>query len=313
MYMGYPGRNGCCACRSQKDRSSIVRLAVVMLHGGIYLDCDCEVIQRLHRFLDHEAFGARVNPDLICNAVFGAERAHPWVRWQFDRVASYIENHSDWANAIMSAAPSEGLSVLPRDSFYPFLRDSPPDQRQPTPGTYIIHHWAKTWAAAKQQPVHPEPDVPLRSYQGDYEHLLADLRPRLVVEWGPGLNTAMAISFGARVYAFESDPRWLPQVAHPNLTVQLRSDDDSGYFDFPDDADLYFVDGRNRERCLEVVYDRMRPDAVVCLHDAHRRAYRPMLTRFPFILTPTHGFAIATRDDTVAHRLARRFGCPLQQ
>jgi hypothetical protein len=149
--------------------------------------------------------------------------------------------------------------------------------------------------------------VPLHSFRADYERLLGILRPRLVVEWGPGLNTELALAAEAEVFSIEHDPAWLPKISNPRLAVLLAPRDGASYSVFPDDADLYFIDGRNRARCLEGIHERCRPDAVVCLHDAHRQAYRQALRRFTHVLEPSVGFAVATKDKAQAARLARIF------
>jgi hypothetical protein len=168
-------------------------------------------------------------------------------------------------------------------------------------------HWAMTRKVDTHYRVHPEPDVPMHSNHADYERLLCALRPQLVVEWGPGPNTQMALAVGAEVFSIEHDPQWMPKDLSPKLAVLLAPKDGSHYCFFPAEADLYFIDGRNRARCLELVYDRARPDAVVCLHDAQRGAYRQALLRFPYVLESSLGFAIATKTETIAARLAELF------
>jgi hypothetical protein len=310
-----PGAELLDRCKSQSARSNIVRLAVVLVHGGIYLDCDCEVIRPLDGLLCLEAFVAPEKRDRrLCNAVFGATRNHPWIRWQLDNLPAFVDRRGPWGPHLMGAAPRKGLTVLPPYLFYPFLWDAPPERRQPASESYLVHHWhwAMTRKGDAHHRVHPEPDVPMHSYRADYERLLWALRPQLVVEWGPGPNTQMALAVGAEVFSIEHDPQWMPKDLSPKLAVLLAPKDGKHYCYFPAEADLYFIDGRNRARCLELVYDRAHPDAVVCLHDAQRRAYRSMLLRFPYVLEPSMGFAIATKAETVAACLAELFETSLR-
>jgi hypothetical protein len=311
-----PGAKLLDRCKSKSARSNVVRLAVVLVHGGIYLDFDCEVIRPVDGLQCFEAFAAPEKRDRrLCNAVFGATPNHPWVRWQLDNLPAYVDRRRPWGPQLMSAAPRTGLTVLPPYLFYPFLWDAPPGRRQPAPESYLVHHWH--WATPRtkgtQHRAHPEPDVPMHSYRADYDRLLCALRPQLVVEWGPGPNTQMALAVGAEVFSIEHDSQWMPKDVSPRLTVLLAPKDANHYFFFPTEADAYFIDGRNRARCLELVYDRARPDAVVCLHDAQRQAYRQMLLRFPYVLEPSFGFAIATKAETVAARLAALFETSVQR
>jgi hypothetical protein len=294
-------------CLSQSSRANIVRLAVISVYGGIYLDCDCEVIRPLDSLLDHEAFAAKEDSYYLCNAVFGAMPNHPWIQWQLNKLPKYVAGRPPWGPALMTAAPRDRLTIVPTRLFYPFHCCTPVDERRPAPDSYLIHHWMKTWNAAGSSHDHPEPDVPAHSYHRDYRCLLRTFRPRLVVEWGSGLNTHMALAVGAEVFSIVDDSQRLPGIGNSRLSLAPRRTDGADYLLTPTDADLFFIDGRNRARCLEIVHDRARRDAIVCLHDAQRAAYRPMLLRFPFVLEPSVGFAVATRDEGVADRLRKLF------
>src|SRR5271166_1277517 len=89
-------------CRSQSARANVVRLAAINVHGGIYLDSDCEVIRPLDDLLNHEAFAALEDPHYVCNAVFGAVPNHPWIRWQIDNLPNYVARRPPWGPALMT-------------------------------------------------------------------------------------------------------------------------------------------------------------------------------------------------------------------
>src|SRR5262249_49947120 len=108
-----------------------------------------------------------------------------------------------------------------------------------------------------------------------YRRLLTIARPRKVLEWGPGLNTRLALEAGAEVVSRESDANW----GGPEWT-------DLG----PDrDAELFFVNSRRRSDCLAAVLAQGSPDSLVCLHDAQRRRYHPALARFGHVFFATPG------------------------
>jgi hypothetical protein len=302
-----PGAHLLKRCQSQSSRANVLRLAVVLKHGGVYLDSDCEVLRPLDPLLAEEAFAALELPDRLCNAVFGAAPGHPWVQWQFDHLADYVDRPAPWGPPLMSAAPRNGLTIVPTRWFYPFLWDAPVEQRRPAADSFLLHHWNMSWKPEARRR-HPEPDVHLHSYHADYERLLRRLRPGKVVEWGPGLNTELALAVGAETFSIEHQLAYLPKHPRPGQSVLFAPIDSSRYFLFPDDADLYFIDGRNRARCLEAVHERCRRKAVVCLHDAQRQAYREALMRFRHVLEPSWGFAVATKDKSQAKVLAEIFG-----
>lgn len=121
------------------------RLLILEKYGGIYLDCDVECIKPFDELLNYEAFAA--NQDWrLGNAVFGAIPYHAWIRWQIANIEGWPSDDAAWSTHLMNAAPREGLTILPNDTFYPWLWDVPLEQRRATDNTLAIHHWAGSWA-----------------------------------------------------------------------------------------------------------------------------------------------------------------------
>jgi mannosyltransferase OCH1-like enzyme len=140
-----PGADLLPLCRSLSSRANVVRLAAVAVHGGIYLDCDCEVLRPLDCLLVYDAFAAEESKGVLCNAVFGAVSDHPWVRWQLEHLPTWVSKPPAWGPSLMTAAPRAELTVVPKDWFYPFLWTEPLESRQAAPESLIVHHWRKSW------------------------------------------------------------------------------------------------------------------------------------------------------------------------
>ncbi len=147
----------------------------------------------------------------------------------------------------------------------------------------------------------------LHSYRDRYRQLLSIVKPTKVFEWGPGLNTRLALEAGAEVVSREFDPNWVPDLRHPKLTVDLVDWKGPRWTGLgPDrDAELFFVDSRRRSDCLAAVLTQGPPDALVCLHDAQRRRYHPALCRFGHVFFALPGFAIASRSRALLAPIAR--------
>jgi hypothetical protein len=140
--------------------------------------------------------------------------------------------------------------------------------------------------------------TPLGSYEQAYRLVLQAVRPRKVFEWGPGLNTRLALAAGAAVTSYEFSERWLPTFTDPRLRVVRVAVDGHAWVDLGEDADadVFFIDSRRRSDCLDAVFGAAKPTAVVCLHDAQRRRYHEALARFPFVWFMDSGFALASRS-----------------
>lgn len=127
--------------------SDFVRLVAIFKFGGFYLDSDVEVVRPLEPLLHHAAVAATQDgTGQICPAVFGAYACHPWIKWQIDHAKEYSRPDTPWNVTLMTDAPRAGLSLVPTDWFYPWLWDTPKEQRKVTPHTLCVHHWKGSWA-----------------------------------------------------------------------------------------------------------------------------------------------------------------------
>lgn len=136
-------------CGNFASVSNIVRLMAVAMHGGIYLDTDCEVLKPMDELLECEAFAAFQDAGRICNAVFAAERNHRWILWQLDNVKRLLSHDAAEGVYLMSEAPRDGVTIVPTSYFYPFDYHTPLDLRMAKPDSFLLHHWLGSWIDRK--------------------------------------------------------------------------------------------------------------------------------------------------------------------
>lgn len=121
--------------------SNAARLLIVRKFGGVYLDCDVECLRPMDVFCEHQAFASRQD-HRFCNAVFGAIPEHPWVVWQTDNMEKCAGLAAFWGPELMTEAPLDGVTEIPRRLVYPFLWDQP---KVPHEESILVHHWSKSW------------------------------------------------------------------------------------------------------------------------------------------------------------------------
>lgn len=127
--------------------SDYVRLVAVQEYGGVYLDSDVEVIKPLDSLCEFDAVAAiQDGSGQICPAVFGARARHPWINWQVSRAKEYSRPNEPWNVTLMTDAPGEGVMLVPTETFYPWLWNTPKPERRVTDLTLAIHHWKGSWA-----------------------------------------------------------------------------------------------------------------------------------------------------------------------
>lgn len=64
--------------------SDFVRAYAIYNYGGIYLDTDVFVIDKIDKLLENKAFVGYEHPDYPFTAVFGAEKGHPLIKKMLD-------------------------------------------------------------------------------------------------------------------------------------------------------------------------------------------------------------------------------------
>jgi inositol phosphorylceramide mannosyltransferase catalytic subunit len=134
-------------CNSQSGRSDVLRLMAVYKHGGVYFDTDIECRRNLELLLPQVgAFAALERGTIVCNAFFGAEPGHHWLKRQIDLLPDFVDRLPPWGPLLATELWRE-LTLLPTRLIYPFLWDQPIEVG---PDAYLVHYWERTWKAARE-------------------------------------------------------------------------------------------------------------------------------------------------------------------
>ncbi len=147
----------------------------------------------------------------------------------------------------------------------------------------------------------------MHNYVGAYQRVVQAVKPDWVVEWGPGLQTKIALRQGAQVIATEHDPEWIKREG--DQLFQLRLPESSSHYITwgpklaaltESGADLFFVDGRKRISCVKHIAKNYSDSGeVVFLHDAQRERYHKALKMFDYVHFVAYGCAVASNDPAI--------------
>lgn len=153
-----------------------IRLYAVYKYGGIYLDCDVEVLKKFDDLLRLPYFIGRESvSDRVEIAAFGAEKGCSWIKWCLDYyegrhfikadgnldmkvmpdiVVDVLSSHYgfNYIKSISEFHNDTGIfNVFPNDWFCANVHLNPNDTK-PTyivsPSTYCVHHFANSWIKA---------------------------------------------------------------------------------------------------------------------------------------------------------------------
>lgn len=143
----------------------------------------------------------------------------------------------------------------------------------------------------------------VHSYADHYAEIIRTYKPGIILEWGPGKNTEIALESGARVFSIEHEEAYARRYSkHDNYQCFIEEVKSDEYISLHNiNADLYFVDGRRRSECLRSIFEKATGDYVVCLHDAQRSRYRDAIGLFKNVKFLNGGFAMMEN-----HELAKK-------
>lgn len=115
-----------------------------------------------------------------------------------------------------------------------------------------------------------------RSYFVVLERMIPLCSPKVVFEWGPGLNTELFSRNGIRVYSVEHHKDWYEFYIKnkPEHATVIHSEiREDSFLEYPKEilkvkehVDLSFVDARCRAECIE--YSKQKGVPVVVMHDS---------------------------------------------
>lgn len=129
--------------------------------------------------------------------------------------------------------------------------------------------------------------MPMHDFENILRKWLTTLKPKSILEYGPGLSTEIMLALCPEVHitSIEHDHHWYAKAKakykdRVNLVFRESFTFKSQYACWPllqDDIpqyDFIFVDGRRRVECLLVGLNVLKPNGILLLHDAERKEYQ---------------------------------------
>lgn len=146
-------------CANGAQKAGLIRLELLVTHGGVYVDSDVEAIRALDSLVHLPAFAAWEDEKVVPDAVLGAAPNHPAFREMLYTSMSLIENGSvdAWETGpgvTTSVLPGrEDVLLLPPGSFYPvhYREKSALGTRNKQPWVFLEHKWHHSWSPQNQR------------------------------------------------------------------------------------------------------------------------------------------------------------------
>lgn len=147
------------SCDKYSSKSNVARLYAILNFGGVYADFDIEWKNNIDDLLVHKAFAAKESiespywlnyslPYLYCNAIFGAEKNNPWIKYQFENLKDYVGLHPPWGPTLMTKSQilfPENVFTVDQHLFYPYIWNQRHKRNEDFKDSYVVHHWNVSW------------------------------------------------------------------------------------------------------------------------------------------------------------------------
>ena len=147
-------------CVSGAQMAGMMRLEILLHHGGVYVDSDLEPLKALDPLCNVSAFGVWEDNFCVPDFIIAAEPQHSAIKaciemvTRLPREAMFDPHTGPW-----TSGPGVTTAVFPHHDvkLHPPVVFAPVHWTQreklagfvPGPDTYAIHHWAASWQGAR--------------------------------------------------------------------------------------------------------------------------------------------------------------------
>jgi len=134
--------------------ADLVRLEVLYVHGGVYVDQDYEPYRPFDSLLGAQVFAAYEDRTSVPNAVLGSVPNHPAIKQCLDLAVQRVKAHKGVWNAGPGVTTQvftsrDDVLLLPPGAFYPYhykeKEKAGVDHKREQPWAFGAHHWWHSW------------------------------------------------------------------------------------------------------------------------------------------------------------------------
>jgi len=144
--------------------SDVARLWVLVEHGGVYMDTDCELVKPIDKFLAHEAFSGFESPEVVPTAIMASKKGYPLFQ---EFLNEYEDKSFKMPDGTYNETPNvtymtntmtgyglrlddseqtiKGFTLYPAEYFCPWGCPVLSKELRPSKNTYAIHHFNASW------------------------------------------------------------------------------------------------------------------------------------------------------------------------
>jgi hypothetical protein len=163
-FLKHPYTRAACEAKKWSLATDYARLDIIYKHGGIYLDCDVELLKPLDELLYNTAYaGIDINGEMNTGVGFGSVKGFPLIkemRDEYDTAEHTLSdgsfNTKEWCNHFQGRTllrhgfclngafqVVDGMAIYPAEFFSPWRFETA--KLRVTENSYSIHHYDASW------------------------------------------------------------------------------------------------------------------------------------------------------------------------
>ncbi len=132
--------------------TDFVRMYYLYKEGGIYLDCDMEVLKPFGPLLRSSMFVGRESEKNIANSIIGAQKGHPLLKRYLQLVEENFKGGGEmvfepaerlFTDLVMGQyGKFKNVTIYPPEYFFPFDENG---KGKVTKNSYTYHYFTRSW------------------------------------------------------------------------------------------------------------------------------------------------------------------------
>jgi mannosyltransferase OCH1-like enzyme len=147
-------------CQNGAQKAGLIRLELLVTHGGVYVDSDVQPFKPLDPLLALEAFCGWEDERVIPDAVLGARPHHPAFEAMLDDAVDLVRRGEDaWhtgpgvTTRHLGAGRWDVLCLPPGSLYDVHYHEMSRIDDPPAPWTFVRHRWHASWLTPAQKAV----------------------------------------------------------------------------------------------------------------------------------------------------------------
>lgn len=135
--------------KSLASASTIMRIEILMTHGGIYVDADCKCLKNIEPLISNYERFISGRENRAISAIMGCNKNDEWMKWCYNQLPEYKNKSPGWDIELMQKSRQYfEIPFINSRFLHPFhwgIKRNHSLNEKDFPESYAIHFFDMSW------------------------------------------------------------------------------------------------------------------------------------------------------------------------